>query len=73
MCSEFQTITPMSVQNSICICKVFQIKFSDGLVCSLRSRQKVNAYSARVFKGAQVFNRFEAHRVPNNNFNKCTK
>ena len=36
MCLEFQTITPMSVQISILIGKVFQSKVSDGLVHSLK-------------------------------------
>ena len=41
----------VSVQNSIFIGEVFQIK-ADGPVHSLGSSQKVNLYLARLFTGA---------------------
>ena len=41
----------MSVQNSIFILEVFQIKVSDGLVHPLGSRQNVKLCPARVFTG----------------------
>ena len=44
----------MSVQNSIFIGEVFQIKVSDGLVHLLWSRKIGNSCPPRVFTGAQV-------------------
>ena len=73
MCLEFQTIIPKSVFNGILIGKVFQIKVSDGLVHSLRTRQKVNLHTARVFMGARVFRSLYVFRVPNHHFKECVQ
>ena len=52
----------VSVQNSIFIGEVFQIK-ADGQVHSLGSCQKINLYPARVITGARVLRSLYAIRI----------
>ena len=59
----------MSVQNSIVIGEIFQIKVSDGLVRQLGSCQNITCIQLG-FTGAQVFFRsLYAFRDPNDHYN----
>ena len=70
---EFESITPMHLQNSIFIVEVFPIEASDGLVHSLGSCQKVNLHPARVFTGARVLRTLHMFRIRNDHHNACIK
>ena len=51
MCLEFQSITTMSVLNSMFIGDLFLIEVPDGLLLPFGRRQRVTLYPARVFTG----------------------
>ena len=65
---QCELITPMRVQNSIFIGKVFQIKVSDGRVHSFGSCQNIYLYIARVLTGARVFRSLYVFRVQNEHY-----
>jgi len=74
MCLEFQSITTMSVLNSMFIGDLFLLEVPDGLLLPFGRRQRVTLYPARVFTGTstQVLN-LHAFRVQKDHYNEWTK
>ena len=73
MCLEFQSITTMSVLNSMFIGDLFLIEVSDGLLHPLGRRQRVKLKPARVLTRTQVFWSLHVFRVNNDHRNDYTK
>ena len=73
MCLEFQSITTMSVLNSMFIGDLFLIEVSDGLLHPVGGRQRVKLYPARVFTGTQVLSNLHAIRVLKDHYNEWTQ
>ena len=73
MCLEFQSITTMSVLNSMFIGDLFLIEVSDGLLHPLGSHQRVKLYPARVLPVTPFFRSLHAFRVQKDHLNECKK
>ena len=73
MCLEFQSITTMSVLNSMFIGDLFLIEVPDGLLLPFGRRQRVTLYPARVFTGTQVLSNLHTFRVQKDHYNEWTK
>ena len=73
MCLDFQSITTMSVLNSMFIGDLFLIEVPDGLLLPFGRRQRVTLYPARVFTGTQVLSNLHVFRVQKDHYNEWTK
>jgi len=73
MCLEFQSITTMSVLNSMFIGDLFLIEVPDGLLLPFGRRQRVPLYPARVLTGTQVLSKLHVFRVQKDHYNEWTK
>ena len=73
MCLEFQSITTMSVLNSMFIGDLFLIEVPDGLLLPFGRCQRVTLYPARVFTGTQVLSNLHVFRVQKDHYNEWTK
>ena len=73
MCLEFQSITTMSVLNSMFIGDLFLIEVPDGLLLPFGRRQRVTLYPARVFTGTQVLSNLHVFRVQKDFYNQWKK
>ena len=73
MCLEFQSITTMSVLNSMFIGDLFLIEVPDGLLLPFGRRQRVTLYPARVFTGTQVLSNLHVFRIQKDHYNEWTK
>ena len=73
MCLEFQSITTMSVLNSMFIGDLFLIEVPDGLLLPFGRRQRVTLYPARVSTGTQVLSNLHVFRVQKDHYNEWTK